>query len=106
MFYILKRKNVFEITHYITLYICHFGGIAIFQCNNNRELKYAWLISLRKHGMKLINGRPQARRIQELFKKANAMVKKNINLWQEKLGNRALAYSLRGIYKSINGQKH
>ena len=59
MLYTLTSKKASKIAYYIILYVCHFGAPGIFQCDYGREFKVALLIFLRKHGIRLINGRPQ-----------------------------------------------
>ncbi len=106
MLYALTSKKSSEIAYYISLYVRHFGAPEIFQCDNGREFKGALLIFLKKHGIKLINGRPRTPRTQGLVEQANAVVKNKITRWQAEHGTGAWAESLTEICEAINSQTH
>lgn len=53
----------------------HLGVPEVLQCDNGREFKDALLAFLKKHNVKLINGRRRTPRTQGLVKQANAVVK-------------------------------
>ena len=75
MLYALKSKRSSEITYYISLFVRHLGIPGILQCDNGREFKGALLLFLKKHNIKLINGRPRTPQTQGLVEQANAVVK-------------------------------
>ena len=106
MLYSLTSKKASEIAYYISLYVHHFGAPRIFHCDNSWEFKGALLIFLKKHGIKLINGRPQTPRTQRLVEKANAVVKNKITWWQAEHGIGTWAESLTKIREAINRQTH
>ena len=75
IFYALKSKKTLEIAYYIRLFVRHLGMPEILQCDNGQEFKGTLLIFLKKHNIKLINGRPRSLYIQKLVEQANALVK-------------------------------
>ncbi len=95
-----------EITYYISLYVSYFWVPRIFQCDNGREFKGALLIFLKKHGIKLINGRPRTPCTQGLVEQANAVVKNKITRWNAEHDTRVCVESLTEICEAINSQTH
>ena len=103
MLYALKSKKASEIAYYIGLFVRHLGVPEIFQCDNGREFKGALLVFLKKHNIKLINGRPRTPRTQGLVEQANAVVKDKLRKWQAANGTGAWADALS---EAINNQTH
>ena len=64
--YALKSKKASEIAYYIRLFVRHLGMPEILQCDNSREFKGTFLVFLKKHNIKLINGHPHTPCIQKL----------------------------------------
>lgn len=94
-----------EITFYINLVVRHLGVPDILQCDNGREFKGALLPFLKKHNIKLINGRPRTPRTQGLVEQANAVVKDKIAKWQAVNGTGDWADSLTEICDAINNNQ-
>ena len=82
MLYALTSKRASEITYYISLFVRHLGIPGVSQYDNGREFKGALLLLLKKHNIRLVNGRPRTPRTQGLVEQANAMVKDKITKWQ------------------------
>ncbi len=76
--YALTSKKASEITFYINLFARHLGIPGILQCDNGREFKGSLLPFLKKHNIKLINGRPQTSQTKDLVERANIVVKDKI----------------------------
>ena len=104
--YALTSKKASRITYYISLFICHLGIRGILQCDNGRELKGALLLFLKKHNIRLVNGRPCTPRTQRLVEQANALVKDKITKWQAVNGSGNWASALTEICDAINNQTH
>ncbi len=66
MLYALTNKRASEITYYISLFVCHLGIPGILQCDNGRKFKGALLLFLKKHNIRLVNGRSRTPRTQRL----------------------------------------
>ena len=62
MVYALTNKRTSEMTYYISLFVRHLKIPDILQCDNGREFKGALLVFLKKHNIRLVNGRPQTLR--------------------------------------------
>lgn len=106
MLYALKSKRSSEITYYINLFVRHLAIPGILQCDNGREFKGAVLLFLKKHNIKLINGRSRKPRTRGLVEQANAVVKDKIAKWQAVNGTGDWADSLTEICDAINNQTH
>ena len=81
MIYALTNKRASEIIYYISLFTRPLGIPGILQCDNGREFKGALLLFLKKHNIRLFNGRPRTPRTQGLVEQANAVVKNKITKW-------------------------
>ena len=82
IFYTLESKKALEIAYYIGLFVCHLGIPEILQCDNNQEFKSALLVFLKKHNIKLINGRLYTPCIQRLVEKVNMVIKNKLQILQ------------------------
>ncbi len=102
----LKSKKASEIAYYIRLFVRHLGVPEILQCDNGLDFKGALLVFLKKHNIKLINGRPCNPRTQGLVEQANAVVKDKLRKWQAANGIGAWADALIEICEAINNQTH
>ena len=92
--------------YYISLYVCHFGALGIFQCDNGWEFKSALRVFLKEHGIKLINGQQRTTRTQRLVEQANTVVKNKIIRCQAEYDTRAWAESPTEICEAINSQTY
>ena len=99
-------KRASEITYYISLFVHHLGIPGILQCDNGREFKRPQLLFLKKHNIKLVNGRPRTPRMQGLVEQANVVVKNEITKWQAVNSSGNWASALREICDAINKQTH
>lgn len=106
MLYALTSKRASEITYYISLFVRHLGIPGILQYDNGREFKGALLLFLKKHNIRLVNGRPRTPGTQGLVEQANAVVKDKITKWQAVNGSGNWASALTEICDAINDQTH
>lgn len=86
--YALKSKRSSEITYYIIILVHHLGIPGILQCDSGQEFKGALLLFLKKHNIKLINGRQRTPQTKGLVEQVNAVVKDKITKWQAVNRNR------------------
>lgn len=104
MLYTLTSKIASEITFCINFFVRHLGVPGILQCDNGRDFKVALLLFLKKHNIKLINGRPRTPPTQRLVEQANSVVKDKIAKWQAVNCTGYWADSLTEIRDAINNQ--
>ncbi|RFU23827.1 hypothetical protein B7463_g12510, partial [Scytalidium lignicola] len=78
----------------------------IVQCDNGKEFKDAFLILLRKYGIRIINGKPRSPQTQGLVEQANGVVEAKIRAWKMDNGSTEWADGLVEITLAINTQKH
>lgn len=104
MLYALTSKIASEITFCINFFVRHLAVPGILQCDNGRDFKVALLLFLKKHNIKLINGRPRTPPTQRLVEQANSVVKDKIAKWQAVNCTGNWADSLTEIRDAINNQ--
>ena len=106
MLYALHSKRAIEIADAFSLFVRHFDIPDILQTDNGREFKGALLIFLKRHGIKLINGRPRSPQTQGLVEQSNGVVKDKIRKWQEENGSPEWAIALTEVVMAMNRQHH
>jgi transposase InsO family protein len=57
------------------------------QCDNGREFKGVLLLLLKRHGVKIINGRPRTPQTQGLVEQGNGTVKDRLRKWKSDNGS-------------------
>ena len=74
-------KEASECATSLATFIKFMGDPEICQSDNGREFKGVLLILLKRHGIKIINGRPRTPRTQGLVEQGNAVVKDKLRKW-------------------------
>lgn len=104
--YALTSKRAIEIADGFSMFVRHYDVPDILQTDNGREFKGALLIFLKRHRIRLINGRPRTPQTQGLVEQANGVVKDKLRKWQEENGSNAWAHALTEVTLFMNRQHH
>ena len=107
----LKSKSAEEVAGLITTWIGCYGVPEILQCDNGREFKGVLLVLLKRHGIKVKNGRPRTPQTQGLVEQANGTMKTKLCAWKVDTtaagGNsHCWTQALRKISLAMNRQGH
>jgi len=78
----LKSKSAEEVVALIATWIECYGVPEILQCDNGREFKGILLFLLKRHGIKVQNGRPRTPQTQGLGEQANGTMKTKLRAWK------------------------
>ena len=78
----LKSKSAEEVAGLIATWIGCYGVPEILQCDNGREFKGVLLVLLKRHGIKVKNGRPKTPQTKGLVEQANGTIKTKLRAWK------------------------
>ena len=104
--YACKSKSASEIADCVSNYMMFCGEPNIFQMNNGKEFKGAVLILLKRHGIRVINGRPRLPQTQGLVEQANGLAKTKLGIFLNELGTEKWVAALPAIAIQMNSQPH
>lgn len=102
--YPLPDKKAASVSKCILAWISFLGPPEIVQCDNGREFKRVLKRILRRHGIRIINGRPRHPQSQGCVERTNRTFKRAINKMRLERGKK-WAHLILEVVLSLNSQR-